>query len=433
LLPAGVTYVSDVPSQGTYTSGTGLWVVGSLANAASETLDITATVDLGTSGSLITNTASVTASDQADPNAANYSDSADINVQETADLSVAKIVDDVSPSEGGTIVYTVTVSNGGPDAATGIEVTDLLPAGVTYVSDVPSQGTYTSGTGLWVVGSLANAASATLDITATVDLGTSGSLITNTASVTASDQADANAANDSDSADITVEGIADLAVTKLVDDPAPSEGGTVVYTVTVTNGGPNGATGVEVTDLLPAGVTYVSDVPSQGTYTSGTGLWVVGSLANAASATLDITATVDLGTGSSTITNTASVTASDQADPNAANDSDSADITVTTLVSAGPIALVPTSFALSTGRPNPFHESTTIEFDLPVAETVSLVVFDTTGRLVRSLVSGTMAPGRFVITWDGRNESNQRVSAGLYLVRLQAGSFAATQKSIRLE
>ncbi|MGQ0723428.1 MAG: hypothetical protein ACT4PE_17910, partial [Candidatus Eiseniibacteriota bacterium] len=109
--------------------------------------------------------------------------------------------------------------------------------------------------------------------------------------------------------------VSDLAVTKVVDDPAPSEGGTVVYTVTVSNGGPNAATGVELTDLLPAGVTYVSDVPSQGTYTSGTGLWVVGSLANAASATLDIAATVDLGTSGATLTNTASVTASDQADP----------------------------------------------------------------------------------------------------------------------
>jgi hypothetical protein len=108
-------------------------------------------------------------------------------------------------------------------------------------------------------------------------------------------------------------------------------------------------------------------------------------------------------------------------------------IAVTTLVSAGPIAFLPTSFALSAGRPNPFHENTAIQFDLPVAGTVSLVVFDATGRLVRSLVNGTMAAGRFVITWDGRNESSQRVSAGVYLVRLRAGSFAATQKSIRLE
>ena len=72
-------------------------------------------------------------------------------------------------------------------------------------------------------------------ITATVDAGTAGTTITNTASVTASDQADTNAANDSDSADVTVTAI-DLAVTKTVDDAAPDEGGTIVYTVALTNG-----------------------------------------------------------------------------------------------------------------------------------------------------------------------------------------------------
>ena len=106
----------------------------------------------------------------------------------------------------------------------------------------------------------------------TVDAGTGGTLITNSAAVTGSDQADGNPANDSDTADITVQ-LIDLAVTKIVDDATPSEGGTVIYAVTVTNNGPAAASGVDVTDLLPTGVTYVSDVPSQGAYVSGTGVW----------------------------------------------------------------------------------------------------------------------------------------------------------------
>jgi uncharacterized repeat protein (TIGR01451 family) len=125
-----------------------------------------------------------------------------------------------------------------------------------------------------------------------------------------------------------VYGSADLQLTKVVDDGTPNEGDTVTYTVMVTNAGPNNATGVEVTDLLPAGVTYQSDTPSQGTYDSGTGVWAVGGLNNGLSTTLTLVATVDAGTGGSTITNTADVTASDQADPNAANNTASADITV---------------------------------------------------------------------------------------------------------
>ena len=75
-----------------------------------------------------------------------------------ADLSVTKTVSDATPNVGDQITFTVTLSNQGPDAATGVQVTDLLPAGVSFVSATPSQGTYDSTTGLWDVGALANGA-----------------------------------------------------------------------------------------------------------------------------------------------------------------------------------------------------------------------------------------------------------------------------------
>jgi len=118
----------------------------------------------------------------------------------------------------------------------------------------------------------------------------------------------------------------DLAVNKTVNDSTPYEGDTITYTVTVINNGPNTATGVEIADQLPSGVTYSSSMPDQGVYDSGTGVWSVGSLANSANAALTITATVDSGAGGGTITNTASVTNVDQADSDDSNDSDSADI-----------------------------------------------------------------------------------------------------------
>ena len=55
---------------------------------------------------------------------------------------------------GDTITYTVTLIDDGPDAATGVTVTDLLPAGLTFVSATPSQGTYDPATGLWTVGTV---------------------------------------------------------------------------------------------------------------------------------------------------------------------------------------------------------------------------------------------------------------------------------------
>ena len=100
-----------------------------------------------------------------------------------ADLSVSK-VDDADPvSVGDTLTYTITVTNGGPDTSDGVVVNDTLPADLTYVSHVASQGTYSSG--VWTVGTLTNGANATLTIDATVDAGASGTTLSNTATVTA--------------------------------------------------------------------------------------------------------------------------------------------------------------------------------------------------------------------------------------------------------
>ncbi|QTR50271.1 SdrD B-like domain-containing protein [Candidatus Thiothrix anitrata] len=87
----------------------------------------------------------------------------------SADLEVAKTANVSSAKSGDTVIYTITVKNNGPDNATGVEVTDQLPTGVTYDSHNAGQGTYTSGTGIWAVGSLANGATATLTITITVN------------------------------------------------------------------------------------------------------------------------------------------------------------------------------------------------------------------------------------------------------------------------
>ncbi len=330
LLPSGVTFVSDNPSQGSYVDGTGVWTVGSIAASSNATLDLTATVDAATGGTMIVNTANSLAADQPDANAANNSDSVQIDVDNGADLAVSKIVDDATPEVGDTVVYTVTVSNpGGGAQATTVSVTDLLPSGVTYVSDSPSQGTYVNGTGVWTVGTINAGANATLGITVTVDAGQAGNLITNTTTALSLDQADGNATNDVGTIGINVVPDIDLSVVKTVDDATPNEQDTIVYTITLTNNDASeGATTITLTDVLPAGVTYVSDVASQGTYVNGTGVWTVGTVAALGVATLDITVTVDVGTGGDAIVNTTSALGFDQTDTNAANDVGSVQIDV---------------------------------------------------------------------------------------------------------
>jgi len=127
---------------------------------------------------------------------------------------------------------------------------------------------------------------------------------------------------------VCANGGVDLDLVKVTSDHSPCEGSQITYTVTVSNPSTTGATGVQVTDLLPSGLTYISSSTSHGTYSSGTGLWNVGNLAGSSSATLTITAMVNAGTGDTTIVNWASITHADQTDPVVSNNVDHDGITV---------------------------------------------------------------------------------------------------------
>lgn len=107
---------------------------------------------------------------------------------------------------------------------------------------------------------------------------------------------------------------ADLALTKDVDLPSVQVGDPVVFTLTVTNNGPGPANNVVVTDTLPACLTYVSNDCGAG-FAAPTLTWNVGTLANAGSATCNVTATVN---SAGTCTNNATA-AADETDPNTAN------------------------------------------------------------------------------------------------------------------
>lgn len=95
---------------------------------------------------------------------------ADVTVVITAstDLRVTKTASNLTPNFGSNITFLITAINNGLSPATGVSVTDLLPSGYTFVSATPSTGTYVSGTGIWTIGAMANAATATLSIVATV-------------------------------------------------------------------------------------------------------------------------------------------------------------------------------------------------------------------------------------------------------------------------
>ncbi|MGD9100241.1 MAG: Ig-like domain-containing protein, partial [Anaerolineae bacterium] len=127
-----------------------------------------------------------------------------------ADLEMRKDVNDPTPGEGDAIVYTLQVTNHGPADATNVTASDLLPLGLSYVA---ADGDYDPASGTWSVGNLHASASTSLRITATVNGGTQGAVITNTASIGSCDQDDPLAGNDKDEAVITVAPLPTYALT----------------------------------------------------------------------------------------------------------------------------------------------------------------------------------------------------------------------------
>ena len=94
---------------------------------------------------------------------------------------------------------------------------------------------------------------------------------------------------------------------------------------------------------------------------------------------------------------------------------------------------VPTEFKLGSNYPNPFNPTTMITYHLPEAAHVSLAVYNVAGQRVAQLVSTEQGAGVHQAVWDGRDASGAPVASGLYLYRIEAGSFSQTQKMTLLK
>ena len=135
---------------------------------------------------------------------------------------------------GETVVYVIAVNNAGPSTATGVVVSEDIPAGLTVLSVTPRHGSFVAP--VWTVGSIAAGSRAALTIAARYD---GPGRVTNTASITASDQPDPTP-NSPVTATVPSQ-IADLSLSKTVNAATPNVGTNVIFTVTVNNAGPDAA------------------------------------------------------------------------------------------------------------------------------------------------------------------------------------------------
>ncbi len=91
------------------------------------------------------------------------------------------------------------------------------------------------------------------------------------------------------------------------------------------------------------------------------------------------------------------------------------------------------AISLSAPVPNPFNPSTTVGFTLEREAHVRLDVYDVRGRLVATLVDRALSAGEHAVTWSGRDDVGRRVSAGRYLLRLEAAGDVRTAKVVLVE
>jgi len=96
-------------------------------------------------------------------------------------------------------------------------------------------------------------------------------------------------------------------------------------------------------------------------------------------------------------------------------------------------AEIPKEFALYQNYPNPFNPATEIKFDIPKESHVKIVIYDITGKEVRTLVDEVVKPGAYRILWDGTDNSGNKVTSGIYFYRMIAGSYVSVKKMVLIK
>jgi uncharacterized repeat protein (TIGR01451 family) len=224
--------------------------------------------------------------------------------------------------------YNIGVTNNGAGTASSVVMTDQLPSQVTLTASSPSQGScsYVSATRIVTCNLSSMAPGATVTVQLTVKAREEGTL-DNTANVTAPNYAPASASLNG----LPAVKFVDLQVQKVGSANPIFAGQNVTYTITAKNvGTPFGATGVTLTDALPASVNFVSATTSQGSLitppvgTNGIVTANLGSIASGATATVTITVS---STTAGVVTNSASAT-STESESTPANNTGSASTTV---------------------------------------------------------------------------------------------------------
>lgn len=324
VLPAGVTLASSTGAASCTGTATITCTGGGItAGGPAQVTTVTVNIPANATGTLA-NTATIAAAPgTTDPNMANNTSTDNAPIEPNADLSIVKSHAG-NLTAGADETYTLTVTNDGPSDVSSFTITDTLDFNLTYQS---ATGATCGAVGQVVTctgGAITSGNQAVVDVAVTVNASaTTGATITNTAEVTPpADVNDPDMSNNDSAVNNTVDVSADLSITKAHTGNFTAGADTNDFTIEVTNNGPSDATVFTMTDVLPAGMTYVNGTGT-GVTCGSAGQTVTCTFGPTISAgqTVAITLTVAVDAdivGGTTLDNSASV-ASATPDPNTGN------------------------------------------------------------------------------------------------------------------
>ncbi len=301
--PSGITFDSTTPEATEINGLEYRWYIPIINVGESFDIKINVSVNDGFYGT-INNTAE--AIDTYDPAPQNNKATNYTTVIKIVGLSIEKTSEYEAPAHAGTlIVYTINVTNHGPDQATNINITDTLPDGVTFNNASPTEDEINGLEYIWYIPYLDAGKSKIIKINATVNDSFYGTIV-NTATIE-SDSYDPYIEDNIDDDIIVVVPVADISVNKTSEYEAPAHAGSLIeYTINVTNLGPSNMTDITVIDILPEGVTFNSSIPDASEINGSEYRWFIPVLNVSESFVIKLNVTVNDGFYG-TIVNTATI------------------------------------------------------------------------------------------------------------------------------
>jgi uncharacterized repeat protein (TIGR01451 family) len=278
-IPGDVVFVSSTPNYTSVSGNTYTWDIGTLNPGDSGTITIVVKVKVGTPDkTLLRNGATLDYSDANENPYDQMKDHVDVTVTAPV-MEFSKSADVTTADPDDPIAYTITYENVGTGDASNVKVTDTIPADVVFVSSTPTYTSVSGNTYTWDIGTVAAGTGGTITINVKVKVGTPDeTLLENVATLYYAD-ANGNAYTPmTDNAFVKVTAPV-MEFSKTADTSTADPSDLITYTITYKNIGTGDATGVLISDEIPADVEYVSSTPTYTMKVNLTYIWNIGDVA----------------------------------------------------------------------------------------------------------------------------------------------------------